>query len=235
MTWSADDGRGNVATGVQRVVVNALSGPSSLIDAIRQGIVQLQAAVDQSQADISQCEPAAECPVDLGPLVASNDELIEMTHAAAEQDDRGAERYAALLEDLESARMYILEATASLEESNAAGEADPALMMREQAIDNLAAARAMLDDAVHQVETLEGELSPTDGDEPTDGASDDDSPGPEEPPGDDGESAADEGGQLGGCSGGGSARRSGACGLGVILLFACVPVLAIWKASRRLL
>ena len=232
VTWSAEDGTGNVATDTQRVLVNSVGVPGSLIDAIRQGIIHLQEAIDQSQADVSQCKPAEECPVDLGALVVMIDELIGTTHEAAEQDDEGAERYAALLESLEMVRMHLLEATEALEESNAAGEPDPALMMREQALDNLMAARALLDDSAHQVEMLEGDAGPTDGDEPIDEAPDDDSPGPEEQPGDDGESAADQDGQP---SGGGSVRRSGLCGLGVVLLLACLPVLAIWKVGRRLL
>ena len=35
VTWTADDGRGNIATGVQRVIVNAGGGPTSIFDAIR--------------------------------------------------------------------------------------------------------------------------------------------------------------------------------------------------------
>ena len=220
--WSADDGRGNIATDTQTVLVNSVSGPSSLIDAIRQGIVQLQAAVDQSQANVSQCEPAEECPVDLGALVVMIDELIGTTHEAAEQDDEGAERYAALLESLEVVRMHLLEAMASLEESNAAGEPDPALMMREQALDNLMAVRALLDDAAHQVEMLEGEPGSTDGDEPADGDEDEDTGG----------SAGDEGIDEG-TTANGATRRGGLCGLGAGLILACLPLFAIWKVRRK--
>ncbi|UCG16005.1 MAG: hypothetical protein JSV19_11995 [Phycisphaerales bacterium] len=215
VTWSADDGRGNVATETQSVLVNSVSGPTSLIDAIRQGIVQLQEAIDQSQADISQCSPAEECPVDLGALVVMIEELIGTTHEAAEQGDEGTDAYAPLLESLEVARMHIVEASAALEESNAVGEADPALMMREQAIDHLMAAGEALDDSAQQVESLEGEPGPIDGDEPAD----------------DGE-GVDQGADDGAAPRG-ATRRTGFCGFGAGMILACLPLLAIWKLRRK--
>ena len=139
------------------------------------------------------------------------EELVLQTQEAAEQDDEGAERYGALLESLEGARVHIVEANAALEESNTAGEADLALMMREQAADNLMAARALLDDAAHQTELLGGELEPTDGDELVDGDE-----------GVDGVTAT-----------GGASRRTGFCGFGAGMILACLPLLAIWKLRRK--
>jgi hypothetical protein len=78
-------------------------------------------------------------------------------------------------------------------------------MMRGQAIDNLAAARAILDDAAHHLEALQGDMEPADGveDEAAEGPSDespgsDDATGPEEPDEDDGERAAGDGRESGG-------------------------------------
>ncbi|MCK4659802.1 MAG: hypothetical protein KAV82_09810 [Phycisphaerae bacterium] len=242
MTWSADDGRGNNVTGVQRVVVNALSSPNSLLDAIREGIVQLQAAVIQSQVGISECSLAEECPVDFGALVASVDQLIQMTcDAVAEAGNRATlkengegEDYAALLADLEAARENILEAVAALEESNG-GDPDAAAMQREQAIGHLVDAGAKLDDAAYKADAMHedpGSAAEGDegGEEGTDEPNGDDDAGPEELGGSD----VDENPQTGETNHPViAARRSGPCGLGMVLVIVCLPLLVVWKACRK--
>ena len=222
VTWEADDGGGNVTANGQTVAVIPVEGPDSTLPAIGAGIMHLQAAAAKSQETISDCGDAVECPVDLGSLVAPIDQLIEMTHGAAGQDDPGAERYGALLESLEMVRMHLLEATEALAESNAAGEPNPALMMREHALDNLMAARALLDDSAHQAEMLEGEPGLTDGDEPADGNEDEDTGGPA------GDEGIDEGTTTSGAT-----WRGGLCGLGAGLILACLPMSAIWKVRRK--
>jgi hypothetical protein len=213
VTWSADDGRGNVATGIQRIVVHSVSGLGPLLDAIRQGIAQLQAGVGQSQAGISACDPAAACQVDVGSLVVLIDETIESTRAAAELDDRGTDAYVALLESLEAARLTILEATSLLEESSP-DDPDAASMLRGQAVAQLEEAAVMLDDAAQQAETIEEQVEPTDGD---DGGGDT----PDDDTGDEPDGGEDD------------TQTGGVCGFAAPMSVACIPLLVAWRLCRR--
>jgi hypothetical protein len=191
----------------------------SPLPAIREGIVHLRAAANKSRETMSECRDAPTCPVDLGALVAPIDQLIEMVRDVAGQDDPGAEPYAALLESLEAARMHIEEAAALLEEHNAISDLDLALQMREQAIESVAAAGTVLNDAAGQAEAIEGDGG--DGSEPDGGMVDDPDAEDEQP----GEATEPQRG--------GGIRSGGLCGLGIVLLMACVPFLVVWKVCRK--
>ena len=81
---------------------------------------------------------------ELDELFCSRDADPARLSLVVDRSDESCIAYVALLEILETTHMHILEASVALEESNTAGEADPALALREQAIDNLAAARQVL-------------------------------------------------------------------------------------------
>ncbi len=211
VTWRADDGRGNEATDVQRVTVYSVTGLGSLLDAIRNGILHLEEAVDRRREDIAGCEPAAECPVDLGSLVESIDEQIGLANDAAQQDDRGPDPYVALNEHLAQARSHVLNAAGLLEESNAAVGTDSAPMLRGQADESLAASRAMLEESARDVDAVQEGIADDGTDEPADGD------------------------QTDGGEDGDSVQPRGFCGFGAGLVILCIPVFAIWKACRRFL
>ncbi len=236
VTWTADDGRGNIATGVQRVVVNAGGGPTSIFDAIREGIIELQVALGHAHEEVSQCSPAEACEVDLGYLVESFDGLIMMTRdammmarsAMEEEGSEADEELAMILADLEAARMALLEAAACLDESKAEDADTEAL--RNQAAARIAESEAILKDAAAEAAAMDEDPGEPGAGEDDVGGSDEPS-GPGEEPAGPGEDEVGGAEQVGG--GGTGGQRRGLCGTGTILMFMSLPLLILWKVRLR--
>lgn len=78
VTWTADDGRGQVATFVQRVIIIPLEDQRLLVGAALAGSVALSVAVDQCRDTLDTCGDAVYCGLDLRPLINSVGRLLEL-------------------------------------------------------------------------------------------------------------------------------------------------------------
>ena len=74
VTWEADDGRGNITTAVQKVVVAVVHLPSTC-DIADLGL-QLKDSIGSTKAAMDQCKGVILCPVDLTLLISSLGDLI---------------------------------------------------------------------------------------------------------------------------------------------------------------
>ncbi|MBN1343701.1 MAG: hypothetical protein JXQ73_13515 [Phycisphaerae bacterium] len=142
VTWTADDGRGNVAKGLQNVQVFLvlLNDITSLVDAV--GL--LEASVVKTAGEVTACLYEPNCPIELDPLLAATDQLMGIIRDAPSElaDDDG---YAAIVSGMESARSSLAEASAALTQSN--NGAEDWQTARMAAIDHLLTASGHLEKA----------------------------------------------------------------------------------------
>ncbi len=189
VTWTAEDGRGNKATAIQKVFIHTASGPASVVDAIRTGVEQLKDAVHAASEQISACGEGEPCEVDLGFMQESIEQLIRLIEEAGVEEGSPVEVFLPLVAELEAAVSHVLDAVAWIEESNADG-AD-VMALRGQAVDELTTVNEMMDGVASNARAMDGQFP-------------EDEPGP----------GAVDAGTTGGSAGG--ARGGSVCGAGMI-------------------
>ncbi len=93
VTWRADDGRGNVASKVQNVIVFGLEEP--LLRSIKQGLVHLRDVIAGASSAIEATISEPNCPVDLQSLIQATNELLVIVRGSSvsgqEQEDQRQE------------------------------------------------------------------------------------------------------------------------------------------------
>lgn len=77
VTWEADDGRGQVATFAQRVIIIPLEATGWMPGQVKAGSAELRTSVGRSRDVIERCGDALDCRFDLGPLIGAVSELLE--------------------------------------------------------------------------------------------------------------------------------------------------------------
>jgi hypothetical protein len=81
----------------------------SLLDKIKQGIVQLEKAAGKTQTAMQQCDDVTDCMVDVSSLVEVASQLVELMYAMSSDDQQQAD-YDATLNNLEPAAAALTEA-----------------------------------------------------------------------------------------------------------------------------
>jgi hypothetical protein len=78
VTWTADDGRSNITTKVQKVTVIPLEDKEDLLSKIKSGSLQLKSAIDKSAATIVECQEAPHCAIDFQPIIKAIGQLANL-------------------------------------------------------------------------------------------------------------------------------------------------------------
>lgn len=137
VTWTADDGRGNVVTKVQEVTI--IPQEVSIVQMVRTGVIRLESAIEKTKARIAEWVNEPNCVIDLASLVGVAEALTTAlgneTPPEGQQDD-----YAAIEERLTAARVALTEADNRMRSAEASDNAEVKAELRLAASDYLTTA-----------------------------------------------------------------------------------------------
>ncbi len=143
VTWTADDGKGNVTTAVQKVSV--IPTKDSVGDLIWDGSLHLMEIINKSMNAIEACKANPECMIDFEPLISALERLIGHVKEASVTEDKKMLRQRAV-EKLEPALADLKEAHDFSKRSNEV-ETRGGMNLRNSALDKLKKARNLMGEA----------------------------------------------------------------------------------------
>lgn len=122
VTWVADDGRTNLTTKIQRVVIILLDESDTWLSKVKDGTLALSQALDQNRASLAVCTNMITCRGQLQLLLGSFNQFVELLGGLSVPAGQEATRNR-IIENLRLSVAALREADAQLADVGDAGQA----------------------------------------------------------------------------------------------------------------
>jgi hypothetical protein len=144
VTWTADDGKGNITTKVQKISVLPIE--DSAIDFIRNGSLRLMEMTNKSMNLVEVCKANSKCKINFEPLISTLEVFISHVKEASITDDKKILQQQ-IVDKLEPALAALKEADSLSKRSNEMGKTGRT-NLRNTALNKLKKARNLMGEAI---------------------------------------------------------------------------------------